>query len=110
MGLRIDENTAMAIAPRSGAVTSMHIPTSMGGKRRVHTEGLKMLENHYQMSEEKLKMQSMENRIRRLEFEEQRARKMERLANERASNMIDARKRHFEDLLLKKNYYLNLQI
>jgi tRNA(Phe) wybutosine-synthesizing methylase Tyw3 len=48
----------------------MNIPTSMGGKRRVHTEGLKMLDEHYSLKEEKLKMQSMENRIKRLEFEE----------------------------------------
>ena len=52
----------------------------------------------------------MENRIKRLEFEEQRARKMEDMANKRAEKMIDARKRHFEDLLLKKNYYLNMQL
>ena len=43
----------------------------------MHTEGIKMLEEHYAATEEKMKLQSMENRIRRLEFEEQRARKME---------------------------------
>lgn len=34
---------------------------------------------------------------------------MEELANKRADNMIEARKRHFEDLLLKKNFYAQKQ-
>ena len=55
-------------------------------------------------------MQTMENRIKRLEFEEQRARKMEELANKKADSMIDARKRHFEDMLIKKNHYYNVAI
>lgn len=107
-GLRIDDNETMSIAPRSGAITSVNIPTSMGGKRRVHTEGLKMLDQHYSTKEEQMKLQSMENRIKRLEFEETRAQKLESLANKRADNMIEARKRHFEDLLLKKNHYLQV--
>lgn len=61
--IKLDENQSMSIAPRSGAVTSIHIPTTMGGKRRVHTEGLKMLDEQYSLKEEKIKMQSMENRI-----------------------------------------------
>jgi hypothetical protein len=35
---------------------------------------------------------------------------MEALANTRADTMINARKRHFEDLLLKKNWYMNKEI
>ena len=42
-------------------------------KRRVHADGLKMLDQHYQMKEDELKLQSMENRVRRLEFEDKRA-------------------------------------
>ena len=103
--LRVDQSNTMAVAPRSGAATSINIPTTMGGKRRIHTEGLKMLDEQYSLKEEKMKLQSMENRILRLEFEEKRAKKMEELANKRADNMIDARKRHFEDLLVKKNHY-----
>ena len=53
-------------------------------------------------------MQTMENRIRRLEFEEKRAQQMEQKAHQRADKMIDARKRHFSDLLMKKNHYYNL--
>ena len=82
----------------------------MGGKRRIHKEGLSMLDNHYQVIEERTKLQSMENRIKRLEFEEKRARKMEQLANHKIDSQMQARSRHFEDLVLKKNYYINLQI
>jgi len=69
-----------------------------------------MLDKHYQMTEEKLKLQSMENRVRRLEFEDNRAQKLEEKATKKAQNMIEARKRHFEDMLMKKNHYLNLQL
>lgn len=97
------------VAPRSGVASNLSFPTT-GGKRRVHAEGVTMLEKKLQAREEELKMQSMENRIRRLEFEEQRARKMEQLANKRAENMIEARKRHYTDLLQKKNFLLNKQL
>ena len=36
--------------------------------------------------------------------------RMEEMANKRAESMIDARKRHFEDLLIKKNHYYNMAI
>jgi len=62
------------------------------------------------MKEEELKLQTMENRLRRLEFEEKRSQKMEQLANKRADNMIDSRKRHFEDMLMKKNHYFNVSM
>ena len=92
----------MSIASRSGAVTSVNLSTTMGGKRRVHTEGLKMLDEHYTIQEEKIRLKNMENRIMRLEFEEQRSRKMEEHANKRADSMMNARKRHFEELMMKK--------
>mmetsp|Transcript_13590 Transcript_13590/g.18599 ORF Transcript_13590/g.18599 Transcript_13590/m.18599 type:complete len:186 (-) Transcript_13590:705-1262(-) len=105
------DNQEMPMAPISGAsISHLSIPVSYGGKRRVHAEGLKMLDQHYQRIEEEMKMQTMENRIRRLEFEEKRAQKMEETANKRADSMIDARKRHFEDLLVKKNHYYNVAI
>ena len=40
------------------------------GHRRVLTEGVEMLENKYSVIEEKMKLQSIENRVKRLEFEE----------------------------------------
>ena len=65
-----------------------------------------MLDNKYVVMEEKMKLQSMENRVKRLEYEEIRCRKMEEFANKRAENMIENRKRHYEDMLLKKNHQL----
>ena len=59
-----------SVGPKSGAATAISIPQVSGGKRRVHTEGLKMLDNKYIVMEEKMKMQSIENRVKRLEFEE----------------------------------------
>ena len=47
----------------------------------------------------------MENRIKRLQFEEERSKKLEQTANERAEKMLDARKRHFDQLVEKKNHY-----
>ena len=69
-----------------------------------------MLDNHYEVLEERTKLQSMENRLKRLEFEDHRAKKMENLANQRLSSQMEARNRHFEDMVLKKNFYINLQI
>ena len=107
--MRISENNEhLSVAPRSGAKTSTSIPTSLGGKRRVHNEGVKMLDNHFEVLEERVKLQSMENRLKRLEFEEQRAKKMENIANQRMTSQMQARNRHFEDMVLKKNYYTNL--
>lgn len=108
--IRVGDNQHLSVAPRSGTMTSTFIPTSTGGKRRVHAEGLKMLDNHYEVLEERTKLQSMENRLKRLEFEEHRAKKMENLANQRLSSQMEARNRHFEDMVLKKNFYINLQI
>jgi len=50
----------------------------------------------------------MENRVKRLQFEEERSRKMAELAQQRAEKMLDARKRHYEDLMVKKNYHTAL--
>ena len=47
----------------------------------------------------------MENRVKRLQYEEERAQKVSTLAEERAEKMIAARNRHYYDLVGKKNYY-----
>ena len=44
------------VGPKSGNATTISIPQLGGGKRRVHTEGLKMLDNKYVVMEEKMKM------------------------------------------------------
>jgi len=62
------------------------------------------------MKEEEIKLQTMENRIRRLEFESKRSNKMEQVANKRAESMIGARKRHFDDMIAKKNHFETVAI
>jgi hypothetical protein len=42
----------------------------LGGKRRVHNDGLVMLDNHYSMKEVEQKYEIMRNRIVRLHIEE----------------------------------------
>ena len=44
------------VGPKSGNATAISVPQLGGGKRRVHTEGLKMLDNKYLVMEEKMKM------------------------------------------------------
>ena len=52
----------------------------------------------------------MENRIKRLEFEEQRAKKLENQANKRVDNMINARTRHQETMMEKQAHQIKLRI
>ena len=47
----------------------------------------------------------MENRLKRLEAEENRAQRNQRLAEKKAADMLQARGRHYQDLMDKiKNY------
>lgn len=47
----------------------------------------------------------MENRVRRLMYEEERARSLQRKAEEKARKMMEARERHNKDLQDKLNKY-----
>ena len=46
---------------------------SLGGKRRVHEDGILMLDKHFNMREAEKKFEVMENRLKRLQDEEARA-------------------------------------
>jgi hypothetical protein len=48
---------------------------NLGGKRRVHNDGVLMLDNHYNLKEVEQKHMIMENRLKRLEDEDLRAQK-----------------------------------
>ena len=63
-------------------------PNGTLSKRRVHADGLKMLENHYELIEEKMKEQAMENRVKRLEYEMSKRDKEEKKTSEQAMRMI----------------------
>jgi hypothetical protein len=81
--------------------TSVH-PNTLTLKRRIHGNGVQVLENKYEIEDQKHKMQIMENRIKRLEFEENRANNLARNAEAKANLMIERRKQHFQDLISKK--------
>ena len=55
-------------------VSTISLP-SLGGKRRVHNDGMVMLDQHYNLKETEQKYSIMENRLKRLEEEEKRAHK-----------------------------------
>ena len=78
---------------------------SMGGKRQVFggrkmTEsptilaGVKMHDQAMLLHDQIRKNQALENRIRRLAFEQQRAQKLTDIATEKAGKLLDARDRH----------------
>mgnify|MGYP000894962694 FL=1 len=68
---------------------------SLGGKRRVHNDGMAMLDQHYNMKETEQKHIIMENRLKRLEEEERRAHKNQLMAEKKAAEMMNARSRHY---------------
>ena len=47
----------------------------------------------------------MENRLRRLEAEEARAQRNQKMAEKKAQEMLQARSRHYEDLMTKIKHY-----
>ena len=74
-------------------------------RRRVHENGLSMLNEHYAAKRQQQNLQKMENRVKRLQYEEDRAKKMATLAEERAEKMITARNRHLNDFEEKKRLH-----
>ncbi len=57
-----------------------------------------MLDVKYSEQETKAKLDAVSNRLNRLEFEEKRAQRLAELAEKRAADLIEARKRHFSEL------------
>lgn len=72
---------------------------SLGQVRRVHNDGLLMLDNHYNMKEVELKHRVMENRLKRLEIEDQRAERNQIMAEKKATEMLEARGRHYTEMM-----------
>lgn len=64
-----------------------------------------MLDNHYNLREMEQKHQIMENRLKRLEDEEKRAQKNQLAAEKKAAEMLQARSRHYQDLMEKIKFY-----
>jgi hypothetical protein len=67
-------NTSNPLRTNSHARASSQI--TLGEKRRIHTNGVAVLENKYGIHDGNRKLITIENRIKRLQFEEERADKM----------------------------------
>jgi len=62
--------------------------------RQAMREGIDMLEARLLQKDKATKANLLENRIKRLVFEEQRAKKLTEIANEKAEKLLKARDRH----------------
>lgn len=63
-----------------------------------------MLDVKYNEHEHLHKMLAIENRVRRLEYEEKRAQKLSSIAENRAKDLVETRKKHFDDMENKRKY------
>lgn len=69
--------------------------------RKALKEGLEMLEARYLFKDSQQKANALENRIKRLVFEESRAKKLTDIANEKAEKLLKARDRHQKEVEIK---------
>lgn len=73
--------------------------------RKINEVGLQMLQKSYHLREKEIKAQILENRLKRLEHEEERAEKLRKKAEEKAELMMNARQRHHNALIEKLKAY-----
>eukprot|EP00347_Sterkiella_histriomuscorum_P010889 403374534 len=66
--------------------------------KRAVQDGLEMLDQKLSLQESKQNLSMLENRIKRLFFEDERAKKLSALANEKAEKLLKARDRHQREL------------
>ena len=69
-----------------------------GIKRKAIREGIDMLEAKFMQKDSTLKANALENRIKRLVYEEGRAKKLTDIATEKAEKLLKARERHEREL------------
>ena len=79
----MDSKANFMISPRS---VSSYAPGVMAG--------IMMQEQHNALKDQQRKNQALENRIKRLAYEQQRAQKLTDIATEKAGKLLDARDRH----------------
>lgn len=75
--------------------------TSLGYKRRVNQDGVRMLQNNLALKESEFKAVILENRLKHLESEEIKAQKNRIKAEKKAHELLEARRRHHEELVEK---------
>ena len=66
--------------------------------RRVLQDGLVMLDAKLYYQDSQYKVEQLENRIKRLVYEDERAKKLTRVANEKAEKLMKARQRHESEI------------
>ena len=71
-------------------------------KRRVLQEGVEVLGARSYFQESKVKVQALENRIKRLVYEDERAKKLTQIANEKSEKLLRARERHEREIEAKE--------
>jgi hypothetical protein len=75
------------------------VPSNKGsGSRKVIREGIDMLGVKILQNTSTTKATALESRIKRLVFEEQRAKKLTDIATEKAEKLLKARERHHKEL------------
>lgn len=82
----------------------LNLPT-LNNVRRIHNDGVVFLDNHYNMKEIELKAQFMENRLKKLRDQEAKAQKSRLLAEKKAQQLLEARGRHYDDMIEKIKQY-----
>ena len=80
---------------------SLSVSQAHADGRKAMREGIEMLEVKLLQKDNAAKANLLENRIKRLVFEEQRAKKLTEIANEKAEKLLKARDRHQKDLEAK---------
>ena len=64
-----------------------------------------MLDNHYTMKETELKAVILENRLKRLTDEQEKAKKNQALAERKAKQLLESRTRHYSEMMAKIKRY-----
>jgi len=94
----------MQLMPRKnqlgGTARSLSVvPNGKGGiSRKAIREGIDMLEAKFLQKDSSMKANALESRIKRLVYEEQRAKKLTDIASEKAEKLLKARERHQREL------------
>ena len=83
------------------------VPSGVKGapSRKAIKEGIDMLEAKFLHKDSQIKANALESRIKRLVFEEQRAKKLTDIATEKAEKLLKARDRHqreYEEKLMRQ--------
>ena len=71
----------------------------------MHHDGLLALDYHYNMREMQSKYNIMENRLKHLENADSRSLKIKQKAEDKAQSMLEARNRHYVDMMNQIKWY-----